>query len=174
MNRLKKVVFGGILFCLCSLGIFSQQITKFAVVDTSRVYTAYYRNTAPIRNYESKRADFQKEIDKQTDELKKMQTQKLEYEKNGNTAASLRLEDEIRKKTEFVTEYSNAKNIELETLRTNLQSSDAFYQKLYDTLAKIAESEGYSMILSLQQNNGILWYSPAVDITDMVITALGL
>ena len=30
------------------------------------------------------------------------------------------------------------------------------------------------MILSLQQANAILWYSPSVDITDEVINELGL
>jgi outer membrane protein len=41
-------------------------------------------------------------------------------------------------------------------------------------LEKIAEAGGYSMILSLQESNAILWYSPTVDITDQVIKQLGL
>jgi outer membrane protein len=163
------------LFVMVSVsGLFAQQITKFAVVDTSRVYAANSRNTISTRNYETKRAEFQKEIEKQTDELKKLQSQKLEYEKNGNSAAASRTDAEIRRKSEALTEYSNSKNAELEKLRNDLQKSDPFYGRLYETLQKIAESEGYSLILSLQQSNGILWYSPTVDITDMVITALGL
>ena len=34
---------------------FAQQITKFAVVDTNKVYQAYFRNSAPVRNYETKK-----------------------------------------------------------------------------------------------------------------------
>ena len=56
----------------------------------------------------------------------------------------------------------------------NLQKSDDFYKKLYKTLQKVAESGGYSMILSLQDSNSILWYSSSVDITDQVIQELGL
>ena len=48
-----------ILFLLISIPAFSQQITKFGVVDTAKVYNAYFRNSAPIRNYEKKKADFQ-------------------------------------------------------------------------------------------------------------------
>ena len=44
----------------------------------------------------------------------------------------------------------------------------------YNTLSKIAESGGYSMILSLQDANAILWYSSSVDITQQVISELGL
>ncbi|MCR4789731.1 MAG: OmpH family outer membrane protein [Treponemataceae bacterium] len=52
------------------------------------------------------------------------------------------------------------------------KTSDTFYSRLYDILGRIAEAEGYSMILSLQQANTILWYSPSVDITDKVIKSL--
>lgn len=70
-------------------------------------------------------------------------------------------------------EYTNAKNAELESMQKTLQGSDAFYNKLYDTLSKVAEAGGYSMILSLQQSNSILWYSNSVDVTEQVIAELG-
>ena len=95
-------------------------------------------------------------------------------QKNKNDAAVVRTDAEIAKKTQYITEYTNAKNMELETLRRSLQSSDSFYKKLYSTLERIAEDGGYSMILSLQDSNSILWYSPSVDVTDEVISALGL
>ena len=155
-------------------GLYAQQITKFGVVDTAKVYNAYFRNSAPVRNYEKKKAEFQEEINKYTDELQKLQLKKLEYEKADNDAQAQRVQAEISKKSEFLVEYTNAKNIELESIQKSLQSSDAFYKKLYESLAKIAESGGYSMILSLQQANAILWYSSSVDITEQVIADLGL
>ena len=130
--------------------------------------------TAPVRNYESKKAQFQEEINKRTQEIQELQQKKLDYEKDDNESAAMRLEAEITRKTDFLTEYTNAKNIELESIKNSLVRSDAFYQKLYATLSHVAESEGYSMILSLQQANAILWYSPSVDITDQVIRELGM
>jgi outer membrane protein len=50
--------------------------------------------------------------------------------------------------------------------------SDSFYETLYSVIETIAESEGLSIILSLQQANAILWYSPSVDVTDKVINKL--
>ena len=70
-------------------------------------------------------------------------------------------------------ETAEAKNAELEKLRKNLSSSNSFYQQLYKVISRVAESGGYTIILSLQQANGILWYSPTVDITDKVIAELG-
>ncbi len=164
----------GFFACYGAAAQSAQQMTRFAVVDTNRVYQAYFRDTGPTRNYETKKAEFQKEIDRLTENLKKLQNQKLEYENGGNQAEELRIDAEIARQTQYVSDYASAKNIELETMRKNLQSSDAFYNRLYMVLARIAESEGYSAILSLQQMNGILWYSPTVDITDSVIRSLGL
>lgn len=165
------VILGAIL---AGTKLCAQQITKFAVVDTSRVYRSYFRDTAPVRNYESKKAEFQNEITRRTEELKSLQSKKLDYQKNGDDKNVLKIEAEIAKKTDYLNEYISAKNIELESLSKSLQNNDAFYKKLQATLAKIAESGGYSMILSLQEANAILWYSPSVDITDQVITELGL
>ena len=142
-------------------------------VDTAKVYNAYFRNSAPVRNYDRKKSEFQQEINKYTDELQKLQSKKVEYEKNGNDALVLKTDAEITKKKDFLIEYTNAKNAELESMQKTLQGSDAFYNKLYDTLSKVAEAGGYSMILSLQQSNSILWYSNSVDVTEQVIAELG-
>lgn len=159
---------------VCSISAFSQQITKFGVVDTAKVYQSYFRNSSRVRDYDAKKSGFQAEINKRTEEIQTLQTQKADYEKNGNESAVLRLEGEITKKTDALSAYAAAKNRELESLRNSLQNSDAFYKKLYATLEKIAEAGGYSMILSLQQANAILWYSQSVDVTDKVIAELGL
>ncbi len=172
-----KKSFGKIAFFVLILFLgsfsFAQQITKFGVVDTAKVYNAYFRNSAPVRNYEKKRNEFQQEVNRYTEELQKLQAKKVDYEKQNNDALAQKTQAEITKKTDFLVEYTNAKNVELESMQKTLQGSDVFYNKLYNTLSKIAESGGYSMILSLQQSNSILWYSNSVDITEQVIAELG-
>lgn len=173
MNIKKLTMIFLAAFCFSS-GVFAQQITKFGVVDTSKVYQAYFRNSAPVRNYESKKSDLQADITKKAEEIRKLKQQKADYEASGNEAQASRIDSEIIKKTAALTEYTNAKNIELESMKSNLQNSDAFYKKLYKTLERVAEDGGYSVILSLQNSNGILWYSNSVDVTDKVIAELGM
>ena len=108
------------------------------------------------------------------EEIQNLKNQKVDFQKNNNSAAVSRLDAEITRKTDTLTEYTNAKNVELESLKKNLQNSDSFYKKLYGVLERVAENEGYSMILSLQQANAVLWYSPSVDITEKVIAELGI
>ena len=75
---MKKRLFSMFVFIsVLSIPVFSQQITKFGVVDTAKVYNAYFRNSAPVRNFEKKKAEFQEEVNKLSDELKNLQQKKL-------------------------------------------------------------------------------------------------
>ena len=130
MKRYFKVLVSLAVFMFTCIPAFSQQITKFGVVDTAKVYQAYFRNSAPVRNYEKKKAEFQEEINKQVEQIKKLQQKKLDYENSGNSAAAMKTEAEITKKTDYLTEYTNAKNVELESMQKTLQNSDDFFARV--------------------------------------------
>ena len=163
-----------VLVCLfVFLGVsFAQTMTRFGVVDTARVYSTYFRDSAAVRNYEQKKAKFQKKINKKTEELKTLNQKMIDLKEKGDESGALKVEAEITKKADYLSEFANTKNTELESIKRRIEKSDSFYSSLYDVIGRIAESEGYSMILSLQQANSILWYSPSVDITDKVISGL--
>lgn len=173
---MKKCFFVFLFSVVATVASFAQaqQITRFGVVDTAKVYQAYFKNSSPMRNYESKKAEFQGEINKRADEIRTLRTQKNEALSLGNDYEASNLDAEIAKKTESLTEYTKSKNLELENLKANMQNSNEFYTKLYKVIERVAENEGFTMILSLQQNNGILWYSTSVDVTEKVISELGL
>ncbi len=169
---MKRILITCFLTCTLCISLFAQQIPKFGIVDTSRVFQTYFRDSAAVRNFEAKKIEFQNEITKRTEELKQLQQQKINLTEAKDEAGTLKIDAEIIKKADYLTAYTQAKNAELESLKNKLENSDSFYQSLYDIIARIAESEGYSMILSLQQASNILWYSPSVDITDKVINNL--
>lgn len=158
----------------CSKVFAQQQITKFAVVDTARIYQAYYKNSNQVRNYEKKRQEFQNEIDSLTREIQNLHNKKLEYTRKGEKSNAQAVQQQIDEKTAYLTEYTTTKNNELQNLKNSLQNNDTFYKKLYSTIETVAQKGGYSMVLSLQQANAVLWYSPSVDLTSAVIKELGL
>ncbi|MGL4987150.1 MAG: OmpH family outer membrane protein [Treponemataceae bacterium] len=169
---MKKLFFLTALILSMSFFVHGQQMTRFAVVDTARIYTAYYRDSTAVRNYEKRKQEFQAEVDRLTTDLKNLQTKKLEFQNAGNSFEAVKIQTEITTKTNYLTEYTKSKNTELEALKKRLSSSDDFYKALYDVIGRVAEFEGYSMVMSLQQANSVLWYSPSIDITDKVITSL--
>jgi len=171
---MKKIFLMFVVGLIAIVGLSAQQITRFGVVDTQKVFQAFFKNSAPMRTYESKKADFQKEISKKADEIKQLKKQKADALALENETQATKLEADIVKKTESLTEYTKSKNLELENLKNSLQNTNEFYTKLYKVIERVAENEGFTMILSLQQGNGILWYSSSIDVTDKVISELNL
>jgi outer membrane protein len=150
----------------------AQQLTRFAVVDLTKVYASFFRNSRPVRELEERSAKVQADIDRMTAEIQELKSAQLNAEQSGDRERALRLDSEISRKSDYLREYYQVKTTELNDERKRLSSSDAFLEQVYGEIRYIAESEGYSMVLNLKENTGILWYSPAVDITNKLIANL--
>jgi len=165
---MKKIVLF-LAACLLTTSLYSQQLTRFAVVDLPKVYTAFFRESRPVRELEERSAAVQAEIDKMTREIQELRSKRIDLVNQGDQAGALRLENEIYRKQEFLREYYTFKTAELEEQRRKLAQSDSFLDQVHTEIRSIAESEGYTMVLSVKD---AIWYSPTVDITDKVIQNL--
>jgi outer membrane protein len=161
-----------VLFLLAAFPASAQQLTRFAVVDLPRVYTAFFRDSRAVREFEERSARVQNEIDRMTREIQDLKSRQADAVLQGNQDLSARLDSEIYRKSEFLKEYYKLKTAELEDQKKKLTQSGTFLEQVYDEIRYIAESEGYSMVLNLKENNSILWHSPTVDITDKLIQNL--
>jgi len=150
----------------------AQQLTRFAVVDLPRVYTAFMSESRAVRDFEERSARVQADIDRMTAEIQALNVNKVNAQNQGNTAQALRYEAEAISKTDILKEYYRTKTAELESIKNSLTQSGTFLDQVYDEIRYVAESEGYSMVLNLKENNGILWYNQTVDITDKLIKSL--
>jgi outer membrane protein len=166
---MKKTV---LFFAACFLttnSLFSQQLTRIAVVDLPKVYSAYFRESRIVREFEERSSAIQTEIDKMAREIQDLKSKRIDLVRQGDQAGALRLENEIYRKEEFLKEYYTVKTAELEDQRRRLAQSDSFLEQVYGEIRNIAESEGYTIVLNPKD---IIWYSPTVDITDKVIQNL--
>jgi outer membrane protein len=172
MKEMKKIF----ILCLIAIGsavpLGAQQLTRFAVVDLPRVYVSFFRESRAVREFEEKTDRVQAEIDRMNAEIQTLKANQITAEFQGNADQALRLETEINRKSDYLVEYHRLKTAELETQKARLSQSSTFLEQVYDEIRFIAESEGYSMVLNLKENTGILWYSPTVDITDKLIANL--
>jgi len=160
------------LLCMAIMGASAQQLTRFAVVDLPKIYTAFFKDSQAVRDFEQRSARVQADIDKMSAEIQALQKSRLDAASAGDQQKVLSLDSEIYKKTEYLKEYYRIKTAELEDQKKKLTQSDAFLKQVYDEIRIVAESDGYSMVLNLKESSGILWYSPTVDITDKVINNL--
>ncbi|MEW6566233.1 MAG: OmpH family outer membrane protein [Spirochaetota bacterium] len=168
----KKMVLVSALFLSAVIGLSAQQLTRFAVVDLPKIYTAFFKDSKAVRDFEERSARVQADIDKMNAEIQALQKNRLDAAAAGDQQKVLALDNEIYKKTEYLKEYYRIKTAELEDQRKKLTQSDTFLKQVYDEIRIVAESDGYSMVLNLKESSGILWYSPTVDITDKVLNNL--
>jgi outer membrane protein len=169
---MKKLFLLVLLITCTAASVFSQQLTRFAVVDLPKVYTAFFRDSRAVREFEERSTRVQNEINKMTKEIQDLRSKYADQVLQGDQNQALRTETEINRKSEFLKEYYTIKTAELEEQKRKLSQSGSFLDQVYGEIRFIAESEGYSMVLNLKENTGILWYSPTVDITDKVIQNL--
>jgi outer membrane protein len=165
---------GCLTVCLFCLGIClqAQQLTRFAVVDLTKVYAEFPQDSRGMREFQEQSSRVQAEIDRMTQEIQTLKSNQVSAEARGDQAQAQRLQNEITRKTETLNDYFRVKTAELEERRARLTPGGSFLQQVDNEIRFIAESEGYSMVLSLRDNKGILWYSPSVDITNKLIQNL--
>ncbi|MDR0442398.1 MAG: OmpH family outer membrane protein [Treponema sp.] len=150
----------------------AQQLTRFAVVDMPKVYTAFFRDSRAVRQFEERSEKVQSEIDKMTREIQDLKSKHLDATLRGDQTESLRLENLIYRRSEFLKDYFKTKTAELEDQKRKLMQSGSFLDQIYDEIRYIAESEGYTMVIDLKESNGIIWHSTTVDITNKLIQNL--
>jgi len=167
---LKKILF---FLLLAGSGLlYAQQLTRFAVVDMPKVYTAFFQDSRAVRQFEERSARVQSDIDKISKEILDLKSRQLDAEQRGDQSEALRLENQVYRRSEYLRDYYSTKTAELEDQKRRLMQSGSFLEQVYDEIRYIAESEGYSMVINLKENNGIIWYSSTVDITDKLISNL--
>jgi outer membrane protein len=168
----KRIVLFLFLSAVVFTGAYSQQITRFALVDLPKVYTSFFRESTAVRQFEEKSAKVQTEIDKMTKEIQDLKSKYADAVVAHNETEALRLETLIYRRSEFLKEYYQVKTAELDAERSKLMQSGSFLDQVYDEIRYIAESEGYTVVLNMKNNPSIVWYSPSADITEKLIKNL--
>jgi len=163
-----------LIFILLNISCFlyAQQLTRIAVVDMPKVYTAYFRDSAAVRQFEQKSAKVQSDIDKISKEIQDLRSKHADAILRDDQNEMLRLENLIYRRSEYLKEFYQTRTAELENEKKKLMQSGSFLDQVYDEIRYIAESEGYSMVINLKDMPGLLWYSNTIDITDKLIANL--
>jgi len=147
-------------------------ITRFAVVDMNRVSAAFADQSPESKAFAEKRDRVQEEIDRQNKELQELNAKLKDAQDHGNNNQVRTLENQIRTKTQSLQNYIKTSFADLEKERERLLKNDTFSAQVNAIIKAVAESEGYSMVLSKTEGSVILWSSPSVDITNKVIERL--
>ncbi|MCL2472790.1 MAG: OmpH family outer membrane protein, partial [Treponema sp.] len=123
---MRKFILPTLIFAGFALTANAQQLTRFAVVDLSKVYVAFFKDSRAVRDFEDRSAKVQSEIDRMTAEIQTLKSNQVDAQAQGNQDQALRLETEINKRSDFLKNYYKTKTDELESIKSKLTQSGAF------------------------------------------------
>ncbi|MBN1243301.1 MAG: OmpH family outer membrane protein [Spirochaetales bacterium] len=176
--KARRMIALALMACLAfgTLAAQQQQLGRVAVVDLQKVYMTYAKDSAPVRAFEEEKARVQAEVDRMTGEIKELQRRKAEAISADDKELIATIDAEIGRKAVNLSEYYKIKRAELDEKAKKLSDSSEFAALAAAAIKKVAELEGYSLVVSAQQMDGtgtaVLWYSPTVDISEKVIFEL--
>jgi len=171
---MKRIVLVSALLCGMIFSLFAQHnpITKVAVVDVSRIIQTFVGTVDDAKTYVEKRDRVQAEINRLNKELQELNAKLNEANKGEDKDLIHDLERQFDAKRREIQLYITSSQAELERDLGKVTGNSTFMTQLNNALRYVAESEGYSIVLSKQEATGILWASPSVDITNKVIQRL--
>ncbi|MCL2229638.1 MAG: OmpH family outer membrane protein [Treponema sp.] len=168
----KRIIILLLLSFMCAGFAFGQMITRAAVVDLPRIYTTFFRESAAVRAFEERSARIRAELAAVENEIQELRTRYSNAMQAGNQAEALRLESQISTRNDYYRQLHQTRTTELNNIRNNLLQSDVFMREVQEGVRFAAESEGYTLVFNLRDTQGLVWYSPSIDITDNVIQRL--
>lgn len=167
----KKILLAGIIFAISSNFLFAEKLTMIGIVDLTKIVSDYFKESTAWREIDELTSKVDLTTTEKMNEIRELQGQKIEAENNNNNNLVLRLDDDILKKQQYLQEYHKIMSDRIASKKDNLLTSSGFSREIIETIKFIAENEGYSIVLRKKDPN-ILYWSPFVDITDMVIERL--
>jgi len=169
---LKRIIIFLALNAVCFGFLYSQQLTRIAVVDLPRVYTEFFQESRAVREFEERAARVQRDIDRMQTDIQNLRTRHADAVLRDEQSEIIRLETEIHRRTENLRNFYQARTAELDTARSRLMQSGEFLTQVHNEIRFIAESEGFTNVFDIKNTPGMVWFSPSVDITDKLIQSL--
>lgn len=165
---MRKII---VLLIMLGASISANELTKVGVVDTNRVYQRYIKDSADARKFNKYKNKLEKEISKRKIEIDQLEVELIKARDDDKESLVIELDSKLQVKKINLQEYVRHKNIELNALISTDSSKREFSEKLYDAIDRIAQREGYSVILK-KSDPSIIWMNNEVDITELVIQGL--
>ena len=150
-----------LLLLVGSSEVAAERITNVGLVDLRRVTTAYFRESAAVRELQAERDRMNAERARLEAEIFELERRKVQAER-----------DELHTRKQHLRDFVVVKNRQLAQQETRLAESDAFLGELAAAIQFVAESEGLSLVLN-KNNPSLLFFVKEIDVTDLVIAELG-
>ena len=168
---MKKLFFVALILVTCYSNVFAQQYTRIGVVDLTKIYSQFYKDSAAVRELEEMKIQFDKEILTIRNEIKELNDKKLEFQKNGDNIQALDYDNRAFKRQEYLNEFIRIKQAQLFSRRDAITKDNTFQIQIMKVISDVAVKNGFAIVMRMD-NASLLHYSEESDITELVLREL--
>lgn len=172
MSLNKRIILTIIITCFLTGFIYANQnFPKVGVININKIAQTYFKKSKSLRDLEAEKERNKKYIDQIMDEIRDLDKKILEAKTNGYDDTARTYESKKDEKTEHLRDYTRLTTQRIEEKMKKLYYSDEFMNELLDAIDTISFKNGFSLVLDVNEGN-IYFYTPEIDITDIVIEEL--
>jgi len=160
-----------VLAALITVPLSADQITKIAVLDYTKVLSAFYADSAAVRRIEKMKEVFAADVRKMQEEIQSLEEEKLEAENAGKSREALKIDKRIQDKKEYYQDFVRVRGNRIQQSSAKLGANNELAKEILQEIQYVAESRGFSIVLK-RSDPDLLWWNYEVDITELVLQRL--
>jgi len=166
---MKKITFSLLIILLINVSINSaSKLDRIAIINIQQVIESVFSadKVSNMKNIKEEKDRMQENLNKIKDEIVKTEETRIN---TNDSNTKIVLEKKIEDLKKQYADYYKFATSQIEQKIKNIQ--EPIFKEIYNVARRIAELEGYSLILEAKME-GIIYYSVDNDITQKVITNL--
>jgi outer membrane protein len=154
-----------------ALSAFGEQITKVGVVDLTKIFNAFYKDSKTIKDLYDYWNETEAQLGKISKDISDLDEKREKAKQDGKDKDVLAYDKAISDKQEYQREYYRYRKLEYDKKFDTITKSSDLYNEILRVIEYIAVRDSYSLILK-NNDPSIIYYSKDIDITEDVLEYL--
>lgn len=156
---------------LLTAGVASAQ--NYMVVNTETIFKSIEEYNTAVEEIDAAAKQYQQNIDNAYAELEEMYQTYMSVKSSLSTTARQQQEETILGNEQKIQEYQQEVFGEGGKMaQMQAEKLEPYQKKVMETISKYAADNGFGLVLDISTNPMVVYYSPAVDMTDKIIEIL--
>lgn len=171
VNQVKKLIGAVAFFLIGSLSMYAQ---KYALIDMEYITKNIPEYQSAMNQMEADSKKYQADVEALSNQAKSL------YEQYQKDVAKLSQAQRTQRENAIVAKEKSAQDLRTkyfgpqgELAKKREQLVGPLQQKIYNAVKAISEHNGYAMVIDRASEQSIIFASPSIDISDVVLRQLG-
>ena len=146
---------------------------NYMVVDSEKVFKSISDYNTALESIEKLSEQYQEKVDAKFKEVENLYNSYMQQRAALSESSRQQYESLILQREAEATEYQESLfGTEGELMQRRMELIQPIQKRVFDTIEAFSKQYGYDLVIDISANPLVLYYSPKVDFTERIISAL--